>query len=209
MRSTAGDASRRMALLAFRRRRILSLILVVLAIIAAWMLRRRRKLTLTLSSAARTTEASHIVHLMRQPSSLQAPRRSQRESTKFAAFLSQCADRIVLLTTVHRWWSTSVSQACDLMFDARCAATRLRRPHVRCSVCSYKTEAATEARWLQQELEATLDRRCFLDSDDLSNLFKLRDHVRTSDCLLLLQTRNVLTRPWCIFEVWPPTDLII
>ena len=31
----------------------------------------------------------------------------------------------------------------------------------------FKIEAATEARWLQQELEAVLGERCFLDSDDL------------------------------------------
>ena len=42
----------------------------------------------------------------------------------------------------------------------------------------YKAEAATEARWLQQELEVTLGQRAFLDSDDLLDLSKLRDHVK-------------------------------
>ena len=60
----------------------------------------------------------------------------------------------------------------------------------------YKVEAATEARWMQQELETALGERIFLDSDDLNNLSRLQDHVRDSRCLLLLQTRNVLTRPW-------------
>ena len=54
----------------------------------------------------------------------------------------------------------------------------------------YKIEAATEARWLKAELEALLDKRCFLDSDDLSDLSRLKGHVRESDCVLLLQTRS-------------------
>ena len=57
----------------------------------------------------------------------------------------------------------------------------------------FKIEAATEARWLKRELEERLGARCFLDSDDLLDLSKLRDHVRESKCVLLLQTRSVLT----------------
>ena len=71
-----------------------------------------------------------------------------------------------------------------------------------CFLSHYKVEAATEARWLQENLEAHLGKRCFLDSDDLSLLTELTSHVRSCGCLLLLQTRNVLTRPWCIVEVW-------
>ena len=70
----------------------------------------------------------------------------------------------------------------------------------------FKVEAATEARWLQQELEGLLGRRCFLDSDDLSDLSRLQDHVRESGCVLLLQTRDVLTRPWCIVELLTAID---
>ena len=65
----------------------------------------------------------------------------------------------------------------------------------------FKIEAATEARWLQQELEAVLGERCFLDSDDLMDLSRLQEHVRESNCILLLQTRSVLTRPWCLIEL--------
>ena len=64
----------------------------------------------------------------------------------------------------------------------------------------YKIEAATEARWLQQQLEEELNERCFLDSDDLVDLSKLKNHVRESKCVVLLQTASVLTRPWCLLE---------
>jgi len=70
----------------------------------------------------------------------------------------------------------------------------------------YKVEAATEARWLQEQLEPKLDGRAFLDSDDLNDLSKLTQHVRDSKCLLLLQTRSVLTRPWCLLELKTAID---
>ena len=71
----------------------------------------------------------------------------------------------------------------------------------------YKIEAATEARWLQEKIEVALfGRQLFLDSDDLVDLTKLRDHVRESDCVLLLQTRSVLSRPWCIVELLTAID---
>ena len=65
----------------------------------------------------------------------------------------------------------------------------------------YKMEAATEARWLQEQLEEAFGGRVFLDSDDLHDLSRLQDHVRESRVLLLLQTKSVLTRPWCVLEL--------
>ena len=59
-----------------------------------------------------------------------------------------------------------------------------------------------EARFLQIELEALKeDELVFLDSDDLRDLTKLIDHVQKSRCLILVLTRKVLTRPYCILEV--------
>ena len=75
-----------------------------------------------------------------------------------------------------------------------------------CFLSHYKVEAASEARWLQQQLEPLLGQRCFLDSDDLRDLSRLRDHVRESSCLLFLQTRAVLTRPWCLVELLTAID---
>ena len=43
----------------------------------------------------------------------------------------------------------------------------------------------------------------FLDSEYLSELSSLFEHgVHRSDCLVLLATTNVLTRPWCLLELW-------
>ena len=69
-------------------------------------------------------------------------------------------------------------------------------------VSHMKAEAAMEARFLQIELEQLQeDELVFLDSDDLRDLTKLVAHVKKSRCLILVQTRKVLTRPYCILEV--------
>jgi len=68
-------------------------------------------------------------------------------------------------------------------------------------ISHYKGEAAMEARFLQTELEALLGRKCFLDSDDLRDLRLLQQAVRESDCLILVQSKSVLFRPYCILEM--------
>ena len=75
-----------------------------------------------------------------------------------------------------------------------------------CFLSHFKVEAATEARWLQQQLEEALGQRCFLDSDDLVDLSKLKEHVCQSKVVLLLQTQNVMTRPYCILELTTAID---
>ena len=42
---------------------------------------------------------------------------------------------------------------------------------------------------------------CFLDSDNLQMLTDLLEHVKESDVLVLLQTKGLLTRPWCLLEI--------
>ena len=54
-----------------------------------------------------------------------------------------------------------------------------------------------EARFLKTELERMLGAEIFLDSDDLKDLRKLGEHVVDSDVLILLQSSEVLLRPWC------------
>ena len=69
-------------------------------------------------------------------------------------------------------------------------------------VSHMKAEAAMEARFLQTELESRHeDEVVFLDSDDLKDLRRLGQHVEESDALVLLQSAEVLLRPWCLFEL--------
>jgi hypothetical protein len=63
-----------------------------------------------------------------------------------------------------------------------------------------------EARFLQTQLEDMLAKPVFLDSDDLRDLNDLMSHVRDSDVLLLLQTEQVLTRPFCLLELVTAVD---
>jgi|MDSY01.2.fsa_nt_gb hypothetical protein len=76
----------------------------------------------------------------------------------------------------------------------------------------FKQECGTEARLVQQNLKAIIEKAplegcggradIFLDSDDLSDLRHLLDHVRDTKCLVLLQSKGVLTRPWVIMELY-------
>jgi hypothetical protein len=68
----------------------------------------------------------------------------------------------------------------------------------------FKTEAAAEARVLKLELVRSLrtkEEQVFLDADNLTDLRDLLDCVRESDALILMYTKNVLSRPWCLLEL--------
>ena len=72
---------------------------------------------------------------------------------------------------------------------------RKGRRQFACFVSHAKQDASMEARFLQTELQKALGKKCFLDSDDLRDLSKLQQHVRDSDCIVLVQSTNVLSRP--------------
>ena len=58
-----------------------------------------------------------------------------------------------------------------------------------------------EARFVQRDLNKILGKQCFLDSDDLRDLSKLTQHVVNSDALVLVQSKGVLARPYCLIEL--------
>merc|ERR1719157_311183 len=76
----------------------------------------------------------------------------------------------------------------------------------------YKVEAGTEAALMRSELEQiindteghpaqNLDVPIFLDSEDLTDLVLLMEAVQKSHNLVLILTKGVLTRPWCLVEI--------
>ena len=68
----------------------------------------------------------------------------------------------------------------------------------------YKLECGTEARLVHEKLKPLLGagQEVFLDSDDLQDLRRLLEHVKDSKVIVLLQSKNVLTRPWVILEIY-------
>ena len=67
----------------------------------------------------------------------------------------------------------------------------------------YKMEAGMEARYLRDLLQKMLKQPCFLDSQNLMNLKDLFGNgLQRSDVLVLLATKNVLRRPYCLLELW-------
>lgn len=68
----------------------------------------------------------------------------------------------------------------------------------------YKLEAAAEARIMKVELVRMMrcqESQVFLDADNLTDLRDLLQNVADSDCLVLLHTQGVLSRPWCLLEL--------
>ncbi|CAM9469457.1 unnamed protein product, partial [Heterosigma akashiwo] len=42
----------------------------------------------------------------------------------------------------------------------------------------------------------------FLDSDNLHKITVLLQEVKNTDNLVVLLTKEILTRPWCLLELW-------
>ena len=67
----------------------------------------------------------------------------------------------------------------------------------------FREEAGCDCRLLQQRLGAATGRPIFLDTtsaDSISDI--LDDGLRNSEALLLVQTANVLYRPWVLLEIF-------
>jgi len=76
----------------------------------------------------------------------------------------------------------------------------------------FKVEAGTEAALMRSELEHAIaedsgssahgfDVPVFLDSENLNNLENISTTVRNTHNLVLLLTKSVLSRPWCLVEI--------
>jgi len=71
-----------------------------------------------------------------------------------------------------------------------------------CFLSHYKMEAASDARYMHDMLRKMLKAPVFLDSSTLSDLRNLiTEGVHKSDTLVLLATKGVLSRPWCLLEL--------
>ena len=74
--------------------------------------------------------------------------------------------------------------------------------HYAAFISHYKRESGSDARYIKDVLQPMLGARVYLDSDNLKDLRDLFEGVRHSDVLLILATRDVLTRPYCLLELW-------
>ena len=64
----------------------------------------------------------------------------------------------------------------------------------------FKREAASDARHLKDQLQDILGAPMWLDSDNITDLNTVLEAVRSCEVLLLLQTKSVLSRPWCVLS---------
>ena len=64
-----------------------------------------------------------------------------------------------------------------------------------------------EARYIKGELERELPGSAvFLDSDDLKDLRQLLDCVSKSAVLVVVQSAEILQRPWCLLEIFAAVE---
>jgi hypothetical protein len=75
-----------------------------------------------------------------------------------------------------------------------------------CFLSHHKDSCAMEARFLKTELQGLIQKECFLDSDNLRDLRHLLGSVRDSDVLVIVQSAEILTRPWCLLEMVAAVD---
>ena len=67
----------------------------------------------------------------------------------------------------------------------------------------YKEQAGMEARYLRDLLQKMLRQQIYLDSQNLLNLNDLFVRgIARSDTLVLLATKDVFMRPYCLLELW-------
>lgn len=133
-------------------------------------------------------------------------------TTAAAVVVCLCCSVCVLAALLRRQQRKTIRAAAGGVDAAACGASRMLLPptcrwEVRgdyvCFLSHYKAEAGTDARYLHDLLQRMLGAKVFLDSEDLSDLSALFEHgVRRSDCLVLLATTSVLTRPWCLLELF-------
>lgn len=72
-----------------------------------------------------------------------------------------------------------------------------------CFLSHYKVEAGSDARYFNDLLHRMLQCRVFLDSAELDDLRKLfTEGLHQSDVVVLLCTKGLLTRPWCLLELY-------
>jgi len=75
-----------------------------------------------------------------------------------------------------------------------------------CFLSHYKMEAGSDARYIHDILRKMIQAPVFLDSSALNDLRDLiKDGVYQCETLLLLASKHVLTRPWCLIELLEAT----
>jgi hypothetical protein len=164
------------------------------------------RLTSTLSNMTTSLVSSVLGRTDERPPSKvdewsTAARNSGRSSRADSMLEALAADAPIELTLPSVDLLNSVASASGTPSAAKPTASEAPQKPWAAFISHFKSEAAMEARYLQAELSVLLNRPCFIDSDNLHDLRSLQQHVRDSDVLLLLQTKGVLTRPWCLVEL--------
>ena len=131
-------------------------------------------------------------------------------ATLGAAFLG------ALIMSVHNFRAAAAAQAREdaAAREAEEARGRMSSPPTTkwvlpdgfkyCTFLShFKVEAGSDARYLSDLIRRMTGQPAYLDSTDLVDLRTLfNEGVHKTDVLVILATKGVFTRPWCLMEMW-------
>ena len=91
-----------------------------------------------------------------------------------------------------------------------CREARLSEGTYAAFISHYKSEAAPEAAYIKEFLAEKTGREVFLDSDNLTEVScaAMKEALRRSSIVVVLQTPEYLTRPYCLIELLTAIDLV-
>jgi hypothetical protein len=127
-----------------------------------------------------------------------------RYARKYIRFLNQNFDSILDIAKHSMRLSSKPTE-----FETKMEANA---DHHYMFLSHYKVEAGTECALMQEAFKCMIEKDpyhhanhfdvpVFLDSENLTDLTFLKEHVRKSHNLVLLLTPNLFTRPWCLVEI--------
>ena len=186
------SAERQKGLRRVIRRLLASLgIAAVLALLSVLWSRRRLNHTpeTTTETATSGANGSEAIGPLPPPDRRQAEHRGSSASADGAPTVGR-----------KRWQAAALLTQTPLVAPAEPDSPQTKKKFA-AFVSHMKAEASMEARFVQGELETAFGQRIFLDSDDLRTLSDLTTHVCESDVLVLVQSKSVLTRPYCLLEL--------
>ena len=71
-----------------------------------------------------------------------------------------------------------------------------------CFLSHYKVEAESDARYVRDMAHLMSGASAYLDSTDLVDLRTLFENgIKKSDVVVVIGTKGILTRPWCLLEI--------
>ena len=103
----------------------------------------------------------------------------------------------------RRWWGGGGAAVAEVSLAEPSLTQAVEDDGFAVFISHHRAAAGSDARFLHAQLERALGRRCFFDGRDADDInLIIEEGLGRSKALLLLQTKDVLTRPWVLLECY-------